>query len=154
MNCNADLALSTPPHVYRTRTLAKDVVEVLKAEKIDNYIIYGCSYGTVWATVLYDEIQKQKLTLPKFLVLDGVAGRAFDRLIDYDFIDQWEKRKSEIDEKALTELSAKSLPFGFKEKTWLTYIWGLLSRGTSLEFGQTSAINFLVSRLNRLSFSA
>ena len=149
-NCNDDPGLTIPAHTYRTRILALDVLQILRAEKISNYIVYGGSYGTVWATQLFDEIKKSHYPAPKFLVMDGVAGKYFPRLTGYDFAAQWNRRKFELKPGALALLSAARLPFGISGGPWAQYIQALLSRGEALEFGQSTPINFLKSRLDRL----
>jgi len=60
-----------------TRQHAMDVFSVIKAEQLNDYIIYGVSYGTVVATILTELIEQSSFQPPKAVVLEGILGSAF-----------------------------------------------------------------------------
>jgi pimeloyl-ACP methyl ester carboxylesterase len=56
---------------------SEDLISTIKAAKLDNYYIYGFSYGTVLATITAAKIRERiDLPQPKGLILAGVFGRA------------------------------------------------------------------------------
>lgn len=75
--------------LYSSAQVAMDVIEVLRHENLNHYLIYGESYGTVVATHLAHQLNDPAaLGLragPESIVLSRVIGRAFgDQLADYN----------------------------------------------------------------------
>ena len=63
------------PEVVSTKQAAKHISKVIEHEQLDNYYIYGGSYGTQLGTVLASMIsKKENMPKPKKLVLEGVTG--------------------------------------------------------------------------------
>lgn len=57
---------------------AKDIVEVIKQEKLTDYILFGQSYGTLLGTVLAHLIHEDRTSpQPKALILEGVIGHHY-----------------------------------------------------------------------------
>ncbi len=77
---------------YKSKYLARDVIEVLSALNIKDYILYGSSYGTMLASITADMIEKTKtIPSPRAVVVEGVLGR-FIRTREEakgSFIDLW-----------------------------------------------------------------
>lgn len=66
-----------------TRTLALDIVELVKAIGLESVYVYGQSYGTQVATHLVPELEKVGVVV-QAAVLDGVVGRLRDASIGYN----------------------------------------------------------------------
>jgi proline iminopeptidase len=56
--------------------IASDITSIVKTMKLQNYIIYGTSYGTVPATIAASKLSKIKKYAPKALVLSGTVGHS------------------------------------------------------------------------------
>lgn len=93
--CNAlENEPTSPSQFYTTDNIASDVLAFIQLLKLKNYIIYGTSYGTVWATVLTHQIEHLALDRPKAVILDGVVGPAsLSYQVEIEFQKLWGKVK-------------------------------------------------------------
>src|SRR5688572_16628226 len=120
--CNTIAALPSPEMMssfFRTVEIAHDVVAAIKETKLTNYVIVGNSFGTALGTHLAFELEKQKVTAPRGVVLEGVLGRAFHN--DYpgkDFIEQWDHARAELPRDVRAEFE-KANPYDVPEAKWL-----------------------------------
>lgn len=76
VGCNASFY---KPYVNLTsEDLADDIIQIIINENLDNYILYGVSYGTALATIVADKARRDpRVNNPMTVVLEGVLGRAF-----------------------------------------------------------------------------
>ena len=74
--CNGLKMGEVPDQVITTQQTALDIVEVIKAEGLRDYIVMGHSYGTMLGTVLTSSInQMPSIEQPDLLVLEGIFSR-------------------------------------------------------------------------------
>jgi pimeloyl-ACP methyl ester carboxylesterase len=122
VGCNGGLTISDPLSFYRTEELAKDVIAIVRTLKLDNYVLYGISYGTYLATAVASILDKQEsFPPPKALVLEGVLGRAFlpgETLLGY--LNQWNRIYAQLPDDVVVELS-KDAPMGIDAATWANW---------------------------------
>jgi pimeloyl-ACP methyl ester carboxylesterase len=59
---------------FNTTTIAKDIILVLKAEGIENYIVFGRSFGTLIGTKVGAMAENMGLKKPRAVVLEGSLG--------------------------------------------------------------------------------
>lgn len=80
--------------VYRTEALARDVLAVLRAEGVDDAVVYAASYGSAQATVLASLAEAEGVPL-KRLVVEGALGEAFSGFDPYleAFSAEWLRTK-------------------------------------------------------------
>jgi pimeloyl-ACP methyl ester carboxylesterase len=128
--CNDSLAL--PTRSLKSHYSARDVVAVISNLKLNNYIIYGVSFGTVLATQVASMIEKSPLPKPKAIVLEGTFGRAIpQRFKDYAkiFSDQWTRIQPDIDAQVLEGLRQPTLPLGFSSLAYGLLFFNDLTSG-------------------------
>ncbi len=90
---------------YSTETLANDAISVMRHLNLSNYIVYASSYGTMWATRTLHKIRNNQATigLPKFVVLQGILGRAFTSEVEakQNFLQLWDFVAQNLDSNTL-----------------------------------------------------
>lgn len=60
-----------------TEKVAEDIVALVENQKLNNYSIYGSSFGTAVATIAANKLEtSQSKYLPNSIILEGVVGRA------------------------------------------------------------------------------
>tara|TARA_B110001454_G_C12723212_1_gene435872 strand:- start:14985 stop:16211 length:1227 start_codon:yes stop_codon:yes gene_type:complete len=117
---------------YNTQTLAADILQIIKTENLQNYIIYGASYGTYLATVTASHVEKTRLPAPKAVVLEGVIGKSFDGFAPYmlAFSNEWERVKRSLPGNWPQRLSKTGkLPLGYSSEQWGMFISSQLILG-------------------------
>lgn len=83
VDCNFVDPAKFPPETISTEEAAKDIIQVIKKERLENYYIYGHSYGTILATVLADLLNFESDTVaPRKVILEGVVGEAVSTVGD------------------------------------------------------------------------
>lgn len=136
VGCNS-LAALPPPDVssafFRTQEIAADVIAAIRYQKLDNYILFGVSYGTLLATTVAHGLELNKVAPPKAVVLEGVLGRIFGNG-DGDFqgaqyIVQWDRIRKVLPKDVLTDLDLNDAPFGIEAEGWARVLTALLPRG-------------------------
>lgn len=63
--------------VYRTESVARDLLEIVRHEELDDYFLYGASFGSAAATVAAALAVEDGLPSPRRLILEGALGTAF-----------------------------------------------------------------------------
>lgn len=128
--CNAYEPLADTASLT-TESLARDVIAVIKARQLNNYILYGASYGTVLATTTAALIEREGVTPPTAVVLEGVVGRAFPNFEAYmaAFVTEWNRVKPTLPNGWGERLSRDTLPFGYTAAHWGSLIAATLILG-------------------------
>lgn len=72
---------------YTSDLEVSDILTIIKAELLDNYLIHGQSYGTLVATKLASKISgDSEVAKPKGIILSGVVNEFYeDQLAAYNF---------------------------------------------------------------------
>ncbi len=130
VGCNT--LASVPPEAissefFKTEEIAEDVIAAIRDRQLDNYIVYGLSYGTLLGTTVAHEIEAQSVTPPKAVVLEGVLGRAFGAdFVGQEYITQWDRVRTVLPADVLEELDTKESPYGISPRTWSVALMALL----------------------------
>lgn len=115
---------------FRTEEIAADVVAAVRAEKLEDYIVYGLSYGTLLGTVVAHDLEQQKLPVPRALVLEGVLGKSFaETFVGAEYIHQWDRVRGVLPADVLTELDTKAAPYGITAEGWSRALTNFMPRG-------------------------
>jgi pimeloyl-ACP methyl ester carboxylesterase len=123
-----------PAQFYSSVNFADDVIALIEDRQLDNYIVYGISYGTLLGTLLASRIEERGLPPPRALVLEGVLGQAFtpDTPADYlGFQERWRDVRDRLEPSIREQLMADPLPGGLSAEQWGAAIAAALPRGAS-----------------------
>ena len=133
VGCNELADVGEPLAFYQTDELAADVVAIVAELGLDNYVLYGVSYGTVLATVTVHRLESSGLPPPRAVILEGVVGRAFaTEFVAQGMIDQWDAIYPALPADALAVL-AEPAPLGLTAHDWGEYIASRLPLGRGPE---------------------
>lgn len=123
--CNGLDQGEVPDGVISTEQTALDIIEVIKSEKLTNYIIMGQSYGTMLGTVLTSKInERSELAQPELLILEGTFGRSLSSGLEYlenmvqVFKEEMPKHFPKVKEVFFSG-QEKELPFGLPLTYWI-----------------------------------
>jgi len=133
LGCNAPEAVDDyPSEFYDSVFLAGDVLAIVQALALDDYILYGISYGTELATITASRAEAEGVTPPRALVLEGVLGEDFPRdgQVEEAFQSQWRILRDRLPEAVRTQLSSTPLPLGLSAEAWGGGITTMLSLAT------------------------
>ena len=135
VGCNApERSDYYPDQFYSSVNFADDVIAIIEDQQLDNYIVYGISYGTLLGTILASRIEERGLPPPRAVVLEGVIGEAFtpDTPADYlGFQERWRDVRDRLDPSIRDQLTADPLPGGLTGEQWGAAIAAALPRGAS-----------------------
>ncbi|NOT78645.1 MAG: alpha/beta hydrolase [Bacteriovoracaceae bacterium] len=135
--------LNVPELAINSETFAADIVALVKYLKLDNYILYGVSYGTSLASRVAYEIERTGITPPKALVLEGVVSRSFKlNEKESSYHSAWEKIKDLLPPNVQQVLSQEETPLGLSSELWAMWIKRMLMLG-KLPNNNFSLENFL-----------
>jgi len=124
---------------FQTSEIAKDVVAAIREKQLSNFLLFGISYGTLLGTTVIDELEEQKLSPPRAVVLEGVLGRAFtDSFVGGEYIKQWDRVRTVLPADVLNELDTADAPYGISQDGWSRVLMNFMPRGT-LETANTVA---------------
>jgi len=133
--CNApeNNAPSGPEHYpdefYRSVYFADDVIAIIEDLGLDNYVLYGISYGTALATIVASRVEERGLPAPRAVVLEGVFGTAFTSDqpgTEVAFQERWRSVRDSLDESVRSQLVVEPLPFDLTPEQWGAGILGAL----------------------------
>jgi len=133
VGCNAPESVDQyPSEFYETEWCADDVLAIVETLGLDNYMLYGISYGTALATVTASRAEAQGITPPTALVLEGVLGRVFaaNDEVEAAFQSEWRLVRDRLPEAVRLQLLATPLPLGLSAAEWGAGITTMLSLGT------------------------
>jgi len=117
--CNINYLKKGKKEDINTEVIASDIIAIIESLNLDNYILYGTSFGTALATVVASEAERLGLPKPKSLVLQGVIGRTFRGAEGQEgYVAEWHKSKNEITAEHLSKFKTNSLPLGFSSREW------------------------------------
>jgi len=136
LGCNQLAQGDFPFDAFKTSYIASDILEIIKDRKLDNYILYGASFGTVVATYVASQADAAGVPAPKAVVLEGTFGRGvpgkFDEYIG-GFSQEWEKTKLQLSPQLAAAFTKDPLPLGFAANVWGSYIfWQLITYGPGM----------------------
>lgn len=126
VGCNAAGA----PHeadFYGTEKFASDVLAIVRDLELEDYIVYGHSYGTVLGTVVASKAEAEGLPPPRLVVLEGIVGPAIET-DDGAYRALWPVVRDALPEDVRAQLLADPLPLGRSPRAWGETITGVLSQ--------------------------
>jgi pimeloyl-ACP methyl ester carboxylesterase len=136
VGCNTLAAVPAPDvsaAFFRTKEIAEDVIAAILDRKLESYVVFGVSYGTLLATTVMHGLEAKGVTPPKAVVLEGVLGRAFgtddDSFQGAQYIVQWNRIRGVLPADVLTELDTKDAPFGVSAEGWSRFLTARLPAG-------------------------
>jgi pimeloyl-ACP methyl ester carboxylesterase len=123
VGCNTLAAVPGPAvsgAFFRTEEFAGDAIAAIQDRHLENYVLYGVSYGTQLGMWVAHGLEAKGVTAPRAVVLEGVLGRAFrpEESIEQRFIDQWERLRPTLPKDVLEELDTKDAPYGLTVADW------------------------------------
>jgi len=130
---------------FSTREIANDAIAAIQDRKLDHYILFGISYGTLLGTTVAHEIEARGVAKPDAVVLEGVLGKTFGHddtnFPGSEYINQWQRMRPALPADVLTELDTKAAPYGFDATAWSKILMGFLPRGPLETFNYVSALS-------------
>ncbi len=118
IGCNQIPGEILPDNFFSTTYIAKDGLAIINELKIEKYIIYGISYGTMVATVAAGLAEKGQAPRPQAVILEGVLGRAFRPSEVYQgYIDQWNLVREQLTSE-IRDLLNQDEPLGISASDW------------------------------------
>jgi pimeloyl-ACP methyl ester carboxylesterase len=126
VGCNAHGA----PHetdFYGTDRFASDVLAIVADLELQDYVLYGHSYGTVLATVVASRATSEGLPPPRLVVLEGIVGPAIEN-DDAAYRELWGRVRDALPEAVQSQLLAETPPLGFSRLQWGEFITAILSQ--------------------------
>jgi len=115
---------------WKTSELADDVIAAIEKEKLETFVLFGVSYGTLLGTTVAHELEARRLPAPRGVVLEGVLGRAFrNDFMGAEYIAQWDRIRGVLPADVLTELDTKDAPYGIDAEGWSRLLMGFLMHG-------------------------
>ncbi|MGE0547835.1 MAG: hypothetical protein AB7O24_18835 [Kofleriaceae bacterium] len=127
---------------FRTQEIARDVVAAIADRRLDNYIVFGISYGTLLATTVANELELSLLPAPNAVVLEGVLGRAFGAdFAGAEYITQWDRVRAALPADVLSELDTSAAPYGLTPVEWSRVLMGMLPMGPLDVLNYASALS-------------
>jgi pimeloyl-ACP methyl ester carboxylesterase len=127
---------------FKTEEIAADVVAAIQSRDLQDYVLFGISYGTMLGTVVAHELEAQKLTAPKAVVLEGVLGRAFtSEFVAAESIRQWDRIRGVLPADVLEELDTKEEPYGISQDGWSRAIAAFMPAGPAILANQVGALS-------------
>lgn len=139
--CNA---IPYPATSYRSEILASDAQAAIRSLGLKNYVIFGSSYGSVWATHLAHLLEADGGPVPRSVILASVFGRA-TRSREEDelpYLKLWSKVSGELHPDARAKLKSDATPFGVSADILGSWVTELLM--------ESSSQGLLVTRFNLL----
>lgn len=139
-----------PASTFSTDTLARDILTVIKATEVTDYMIYGVSYGTVEATALERLIEGDpSVPRPRAVVLEGCIGHAWNGYQDYfqGIASEWNRvKRSVLQPATVARFAAPPYPLGLSSSDWAILIASQLIFGDRPGVGH--ALQLLLEPIN------
>lgn len=102
------------------------IVAYLAKNKLNNYFLYGASFGTQAVTQATYMIEKSKLPPPQAIILEGIGGHDYDGFQDYfkHFQTEWDFIKANELSQPLKTFFEAPLPVATSATEYSSRIWG------------------------------
>jgi pimeloyl-ACP methyl ester carboxylesterase len=126
VGCNAAEA-PREASFYSTDRFASDVLAIVRDLELEDYVVYGHSYGTVLGTVVASRAEDEGLPAPRLVVLEGVLGPAVET-DDAAYRTLWPIVRDALPPDVRDELLADPPPLGRSRGVWGETITGVLSQ--------------------------
>jgi len=140
VGCNAMTGKVPSDVFYASSTFAADVIAVLEHLEVDDWAIYGISYGTALATMTASLAVDAGLPAPRAVVLEGILGRAFEAEEDEDAkLVEWKAVRERLPADVLARLDEDE-PFGIDPETWGRAVVTMLFLGGTVDLPDTAAL--------------
>lgn len=142
--CNGDAQLPFPHEAFRTKYLADDILALVRALKLTDYILMGHSYGSLLATQVAVRSSGGEAQPPLAVVLTGVVGRALnsneqEEAFNREWRAIWQSLPPSLRHRFPDDLNlfadAKGLPFAESGGKWFSYLESKLGEGVVLVGG-------------------
>jgi proline iminopeptidase len=133
LGCNAPPSVDHyPDEFYSSVNFAGDVLAIVQKLRLENYILYGISYGTLLATVTASKAETEGVTPPKAIVLEGVIGAPFttQAQVEEVYQSEWRAVRDRLPEAVLAQLIATPAPLGLSADQWGAALTTMLLVGT------------------------
>lgn len=144
IGCNAlanPLKPTLAENFYRTEEFAFDTIAAIQKVDLKNYVLFGISYGTLHASRVASELERQSLPGPQAVVLEGVLGRAFtDVSAGEAFIHNWDATRALLPAEVLKEFDESNAPFGIDAEAWAGIISSRISVTSPKSFAATLSL--------------
>jgi pimeloyl-ACP methyl ester carboxylesterase len=147
--CNIYPDVPAPEKVFTVEAVARDLLAVVRAEGLTDYILYGASFGSAAVTVAGSLAASANTAAPKRIVLEGAVGRAFASFDDYfsAFETEWTRVKALIAPAWRDELEKEpwSPTLFWSREQWGTFVSAQLILGDVP--GEGHILHYWLSRL-------
>lgn len=145
VGCNTLASVPNPDvsgAFFRTTEIAQDVIAAIEHEKLERYIVFGVSYGTLLATHITHGLEEANYTPPKAVVLEGVLGRGFTKeFVAAEYIHQWDRIRGVLPADVLTELDTKEAPYGIDQIGWSRILGQFMPHGPKVVANNIAALS-------------
>lgn len=150
IGCN-QVNKNLPIDSFTTENVAHDIVTIIKKLNLDNYVIYGHSYGTVVATFLGKIANDGIIPKPKAIILSGTIGHYFTnhkQEVMPAYYESWKNLRSLLPKKIQESFPqnddwsdfendpSRTMPLGLSVASWANFIFDNLTEGGSYLNGQ------------------
>jgi pimeloyl-ACP methyl ester carboxylesterase len=146
VGCNTLAAVPAPEissAFFRTKEISADVVAAIQDRGLDQYILFGVSYGTLLGTTVAFDLEKQNVVKPpRAVVFEGVLGKAFgEAFVGAEYIRQWDRIRGVLPADVLTELDTKDAPYGLSQLEWSRALMSFLPHSPSTVANTVGALS-------------
>lgn len=153
--CNTKREEHFPHDFFQSRYAARDILAIIKdletkQKKPLRYILYGGSYGALHATIVTSLAEKEGITPPQAVVLEGVPGvmPSFEQHVK-NYQKQWNDLKATLPEEWKKKFDTNQLPYG-STKAWGHFVFQMLIQGSIPNQGNPIHSYFGPFSVNRL----
>lgn len=115
VGCNYGNSTDFSVQQMTTKLSALDVVNIIKSENLKKYILYGHSYGKVFATILANSLSKDLVDeLPVAVVLEGIFGHYHNSWLEQS-IPMANQLSKELDSNIISKLNQWSIDENYNQ---------------------------------------
>ncbi len=146
VGCNRLAQLPTPDVAaafWRSEQVSRDVLAAIADRQLDDYLVFGISYGTEVATLIASEVDSQQQAGLRAVVLEGVLGRYFmpGEYYATAVSAQWDDLRALMPADVRTELDTAPSPFGIAPLGWSRALDQILLGGTAIVSLELAALS-------------
>jgi len=113
-----------PDGFYTSENMARDVVEVIKALRLNRYVLSGVSFGSMVATEVAGMTERGLAPKPLAVALAGTVGHADQEKGDLfsEYMNQWDLAKAALPADIVALLNGSAHPLGLSAEEWGNWI--------------------------------